>query len=124
MNIKDRRIVMRASRCIRCLPFNLGFYKDIQLQGLTAETVYLARDYYCSKKSFWFKTPDSLEMTFRWLIIVGILRREVDGQGLTSKVRITPIGRQIIENHANLFTQKMSLIKKFITCLKYQLTPR
>ncbi len=50
----------------------------------------------------WFSTSDAIEADFRWLITVGILRREVDGQGLTSKIRLTPLGRQILENEANL----------------------
>lgn len=32
-----------------------------------------------------------------WLIQVGVLRREVDGQGITDSFRLTPIGRQIVE---------------------------
>lgn len=32
-----------------------------------------------------------------WLIQVGLLRREVDGQGLTDSFRLTPLGRQLVE---------------------------
>ena len=32
-----------------------------------------------------------------WLAEVGILRREVDGQGLTDSFRLTPLGRQVVE---------------------------
>jgi hypothetical protein len=31
-----------------------------------------------------------------WLIQVGVLRREVDGQGLTDSFRLTPMGRQLL----------------------------
>ena len=31
-----------------------------------------------------------------WLIKVGMLRREVDGQGITDSFRLTPLGRQVI----------------------------
>jgi hypothetical protein len=31
-----------------------------------------------------------------WLIQVGLLRREVDGQGLTDSFRLTPLGRQLV----------------------------
>lgn len=34
---------------------------------------------------------------FEWLIKLGVLRRDVDGQGLTSKVRLTPLGLAVIE---------------------------
>ena len=56
------------------------------------------------------------------LIKIGFLRREAEEKGLTSKVRITPIGRKILENCSDLFTKKISLVKKLITCLKYKLS--
>ena len=37
------------------------------------------------------------ESELMWLATVGILRREVDGQGLTDSFRLTPLGRQIVE---------------------------
>lgn len=36
------------------------------------------------------------EAHFRWMIKLGILRREVDGQGLTDRVRLTPLGMQVV----------------------------
>ena len=47
-----------------------------------------------------------IENQFLKLIKIRVLGREIDGQGLTSKVCITPKGRQVLENHANLFTKK------------------
>ena len=69
-------------------------------------------------------SPLFIENEFLRLIKIGVLRREVDGQGLTSRVRITPIGRQVLENSSDLFNQKTTLIKKIITCVKYQLSAR
>ena len=37
------------------------------------------------------------ETELMWLIQVGVLRREVDGQGITDSFRLTPLGRQIVE---------------------------
>ncbi len=37
------------------------------------------------------------ESNLVWLIQVGILRREVDGQGLTDSFRLTPLGLQLVE---------------------------
>ncbi len=34
-----------------------------------------------------------------WLIQVGVLRREVDGQGITDSFRLTPLGRQLIDGY-------------------------
>lgn len=39
----------------------------------------------------------STERELMWLASVGILRREVDGQGLTDSFRLTPLGRQVVE---------------------------
>jgi hypothetical protein len=37
------------------------------------------------------------ESELLWLIQVGLLRREVDGQGLTDSFRLTPLGRQLVQ---------------------------
>lgn len=39
----------------------------------------------------------SAETDLLWLVQVGILRREVDGQGLTDSFRLTPLGRQLVQ---------------------------
>jgi hypothetical protein len=39
------------------------------------------------------------EAELLWLIQVGLLRREVDGQGLTDSFRVTPLGRQLVQRH-------------------------
>ncbi len=44
---------------------------------------------------------DRAEEYFNRMINLGILRREVDGQGLTSRVRLTPLGRQAISTVQN-----------------------
>lgn len=40
----------------------------------------------------------SVENNLMWLIQVGVLRREVDGQGITDSFRLTPLGRRLVEN--------------------------
>ena len=45
-----------------------------------------------------YQLPELLaENDLLWLIQVGVLRREVDGQGLTDSFRLTPLGRQLVE---------------------------
>jgi hypothetical protein len=39
----------------------------------------------------------SVETATDWLIQVGMLRREVDGQGLTDSFRLTPLGLELVE---------------------------
>nr|WP_315858738.1 Npun_F0494 family protein [Cyanobium sp. CH-040] len=41
-------------------------------------------------------SPERAEAHFIWLIRLGVLRREVDGQGLTERVRLTPMGRRLL----------------------------
>ena len=49
------------------------------------------------------KISDSLvEVELVWLIQTGLLRREVDGQGLTDSFRLTPLGRKIITNYKKI----------------------
>ena len=113
----DKRIKKRASQAFKFLPFNNIFYSDVQLNGLSAENVFSNRQRYCLRKCKWFDNADSLENSFRWLIKVGILRREVDGQGLTSKIRLTPLGRQLLEINPNIPSEKLNIFNRTINCL-------
>jgi hypothetical protein len=80
---QSKQAIQRARQAVRCLPFRLAFYQELeqgalsssQLAGLSAN-----------------RTEDHLI----WLIQLGVLRREVDGQGLTERVRLTPLGRDVL----------------------------
>jgi len=124
MLLIDQKIFRRAKEGIRACPFNLFLFQSLLKESLSAENVYKNKSKYLSPEFMFIQSSLFIENEFLRLIKIGVLRREVDGQGLTSKVRITPIGRQVLENPANLFTRKISLIKKLITCLKYQISPR
>ncbi len=112
MELIDNQIINRISKAIKCLGFNKKFYSDINEFGFTAEEVFKMKAEYLVSGFKWFKNPDHLEETFRWLIKIGVLRREVDGQGLTSKVRLTPLGRQLLQQRPLLPIQKASLFEK------------
>ena len=58
-----------------------------------------------------------IENEFLRLIKIGVLRREVDGQGLTSKVRLTPLGREILKHRPELPEQKPFILELLINCL-------
>ena len=124
MLLIDQKIFRRAKKGIRNCPFNLFLFQSLKKESLSAQDVFENKSKYLSQEFMFIKNSLFIENEFLKLIKIGVLRREVDGQGLTSKVRITPTGREIIESHADLFTKKISLIKKLITCLKYQLSPR
>ena len=111
MDFIDKHIISRSTRAIKCLSLNSYFYKDIQLSGLSAEMVFAMKEKYLTQYSFRVFNEKKIEDNFLWLIKIGILRREVDGQGLTSKVRITPLGRNILKNNPDLPNQKASIIE-------------
>ena len=124
MLLIDQKIFRRAQRGIKNCPFNLFFFQSLQKGSLSAENVFINKSKYLNQEFMFINSSLFIENEFLRLIKIGVLRREVDGQGLTSKVRITPIGRQVLENSSDLFNQKTTLIKRMITCLKYQLLPR
>ena len=124
MLLIDQKIFRRAKKGIRNCPFNLFLFQSLQKGSLSAQNVFEHKSIYLNQEFMFINSKLFIENEFLRLIKIGVLRREVDGQGLTSKVRITPIGRQVLENRSDLFTKKISLIKKLSTCLKHQLTPR
>ncbi len=116
MELIDNQIIKRASRAIKCLPLNLNFYNDAKTHGLNADEVFKFRKRYSTNQRNWFTGRENLEKSFEWLIIIGVLRREVDGQGLTSKVRLTPLGRKIIENNPSLANKNGHFFEKIKNC--------
>ena len=124
MLLIDQKIFKRAKEGIRNCPFNCFLFQSLQEGSLSAEDVFLNKSNYLRQDYMFINSSLLIENEFLKLIRIGVLRREVDGQGLTSKVRITPIGRQVLENSSDLFTKKKSRIEKLITCLRYQLSPR
>ena len=113
MKFPTNLIKKRASRAFKCSYLNRIFYEETKLKGLKAEEVFMNPNLYRVKNDKWFRDSQAVEATFRWLIAVGILRREVDGQGLTSKVRLTPLGRKILEINPELPNQKGSFLERF-----------
>lgn len=100
-----------------CLPFNALFYQQLRKQGLHAEKVYLDPLSFCKEDRSWFQNSYSLEDTFRFMIKIGILRREVDGQGLTAKVRLTPLGRIIIDEIPQLLELLPTFSQRILFCI-------
>ena len=122
MLLIDQKIFKRAKRGIKNCPFNLFLFQSLQKGSLSAENVFINKSKYLNQEFMFISSSLFIENEFLRLIKIGVLRREVDGQGLTSKVRITPIGRQVLENSSDLFNQQTTLLKKLMTCLKYKLS--
>lgn len=92
--LEDRRALRRARQALRCLPFRLAFYRELDASALSSHQ--LASD--PRWPQFSNDRPDAsrVEDHLIWLIQLGVLRREVDGQGLTERVRLTPLGRDVV----------------------------
>jgi len=92
------RTVKRADRAMRCSPFLLPLFVAMRLQSVPLQAIasqtgveqgYLQRS----------MSELAVESSIMWLIQVGILRREVDGQGITDSFRLTPLGRQLVAKY-------------------------
>lgn len=91
---QSQQAIRRARQAVRCLPFRLAFYRELE-QGAISSTQLATRADWSSlsrRRLSANRTEDHLI----WLIQLGVLRREVDGQGLTERVRLTPLGRQVL----------------------------
>lgn len=86
----------RAERALRCSPFTLQLLADMAMQGIALRAI-AAQE---GMKNKYIKHSESLitvETALLWLVTVGILRREVDGQGITDSFRLTPMGYYLLE---------------------------
>jgi hypothetical protein len=85
----------RAELALRCAPFHLALFAKLRWESVSVPK--LAGD--LGVKSGYTRYPLSelgVETATNWLIQVGMLRREVDGQGLTDSFRLTPLGLELI----------------------------
>ena len=92
----SNRTIKRAERALSCSPFNLSLFATMRIQSIPLSRIATAE----AVGQQWTKGTLSelaAENALLWLIEVGILRREVDGQGITDSFRLTPLGRQLVE---------------------------
>lgn len=90
------RTIERAERALRCSPFLLPLFMAMLGQSIALQTIADTS----GVERHYTKRPIAelvAENALLWLIQVGVLRREVDGQGITDSFRLTPLGRQLIE---------------------------
>lgn len=110
--------IRRAERSITCLPFKKAFYEEIDKNPLSAEELFVKENW--EQILFVPFGPERAEKYFLWMIRLGILRREVDGQGLTSRIRLTPMGRKIIFGWEGEI-RRANLIQRFLEkCRRFQ----
>jgi hypothetical protein len=91
-----RATIQRARRAIACSPFHTVLFATMALQSVELAEVAGASG--VAHRYTLKAVPERVvERSLLWLIQVGLLRREVDGQGLTDSFRLTPLGRLLIE---------------------------
>jgi hypothetical protein len=91
----EPKTVIRAKKALSCSPFCLKLFRDMRNQSVPIQQIAGTRGIelgYVTQAYSESRTEDKLI----WLINVGLLRREVDGQGLTDSFRLTPLGREIV----------------------------
>ena len=90
--------IARAERALRCTFFRLPLLVAMRQQSVELKAIAGKaglQNGYTSRPV----AELAAESDLLWLIQVGVLRREVDGQGLTDSFRLTPLGQQIIERN-------------------------
>jgi hypothetical protein len=88
--------VRRAEVALRCAPFTLKLFAEMAKSGILLRAIAGAE----GLKHQYLSRPTNLvwtENSLLWLIQVGILRREVDGQGITDSFRLTPLGHHLLD---------------------------
>ena len=90
------RVTKRAEIALWCSPFKL---KLLDTMGQTSVPISNITEATGFEKGYTKKalSESSAEHNLMWLIQVGLLRREVDGQGITDSFRLTPLGKKIVE---------------------------
>ena len=89
-----RHALGRARQAVCCLPFHRSFYRNVEEAALSSSEL-VARSDWSSQTRRRLNASETEDLLI-WLIQLGVLRREVDGQGLTERVRLTPLGREVL----------------------------
>jgi hypothetical protein len=90
------QMLKRAEVALRCAPFTVKLFADMATQGVNLRAIAgnegITNQYLISPTNL-----ISTENGLLWLIQVGVLRREVDGQGITDSFRLTPMGHLLLD---------------------------
>ena len=90
------KTLTRARRAVRCAPFYMTLLEAMRSHSVSLRAISDDR----GMLSGYTRQPLSdvaADSHLGWLMSVGIVRREVDGQGLTDSFRLTPLGRQLVD---------------------------
>ena len=93
------KTIARAERALICSPFQASLFEAMRVQSVPTKAIAQAAGI---ENNYTQRSLSELaaENYLLWLIQVGVLRREVDGQGITDSFRLTPLGSQLIEQQS------------------------
>ena len=93
--VYTKEALKRAERSLICSPFHLNLFMAMTSQSIPLGAIAMDKGV---KQNYTNRPLSELscENALAWLIDVGVLRREVDGQGITDSFRLTPLGYQLI----------------------------
>jgi hypothetical protein len=103
-----QHILERAERSLVCSPFNFALFDAMRKDRVPMNQVTGNE----GVSNGYTKYPISelaADNALAWLIQVGVLRREVDGQGITDSFRLTPLGRKLVEQCHSQNWRKVTL---------------
>ncbi|WP_009632202.1 Npun_F0494 family protein [Synechocystis sp. PCC 7509] len=94
------KTIARAKRGLFCSPFKIHLLAKMRHQSVPINAIAsnLGVENGYTRHAVSELAADN---ALGWLIQVGVLRREVDGQGITDSFRLTPLGSQLVEQYAN-----------------------
>ncbi len=84
----------KARQALRCLPFQRSLYNNLEQIALSSAELVALPDWPSQTRHR--LTARETEDLLIWLIKPGVLRRKVDSQGLTERVRLPPLGREVL----------------------------
>ncbi len=92
------KTIARAKQSLFCSPFKEHLLAKMRHQSVPINAIATEAGV---KNGYTRRAISELaaDNALGWLIQVGILRREVDGQGITDSFRLTPLGSQLIEQY-------------------------
>ena len=90
------KTIARAELALRCAPFDLSLFAKMRWESVSVPKLAgkLGVNSGYTRRQL---SELDVESATNWLIQVGMLRREVDGQGLTDSFRLTPLGLGLVE---------------------------
>lgn len=90
------KTLQRAKRALYSSPFQLNLFTTMRSQSVPLQVIagQSGIEYNYTQHSL---AELVVESELVWLIQVGLLRREVDGQGITDSFRLTPLGRKLVD---------------------------